>query len=169
MNENCCAPEAGDCAPAPGTQAPPTPSDHCPACGQKGQKVDSLTVKAMLSVSLKAVRDTTYRFCRTADCEVVYFAGEGRQTFTRAQMREAVYQKEPHNPEVLVCYCFRHSPASIKAELLRTGCSTVVEQINTGIKAGQCACDIRNPQGSCCLGNVSQLVKRLEQEAKEAA
>ncbi|MFQ5578390.1 MAG: hypothetical protein ACE5G8_15520 [Anaerolineae bacterium] len=81
-------------------------------------------------------------------------------------MREAVYQKEPHNPEVLVCYCFRHSPASIRAELRVAGRSTVVAQINAGIKAGQCACDIRNPQGSCCLGNVSRVVKQVKGEVK---
>jgi len=169
MSENCCGPEAETCAPNLNPQPATTQAGHCPVCGEKGKKVDSLTVKAMLSVSLAEVRDTPYRFCRTPDCEVVYFAADGGQTFTRAQVREAVYQKEPHNPEVFVCYCFRHTPASIRAEWLRTGQSTVVEQINAGIAAGQCACDIRNPQGSCCLGNVSQVVKQVTQEAKVIA
>jgi hypothetical protein len=30
----------------------------------------------------------------------------------------------------------------------------IVDDIKAGIKAGQCACDLRNPQGTCCLGNV---------------
>jgi hypothetical protein len=37
----------------------------------------------------------------------------------------------------------------------------LIEEIKAGIKTGQCACDIRNPQGSCCLGNVSAVVKRF--------
>lgn len=166
MSTNCCGPEANTCAPALNSQTVPAQSGQCPVCGQTGKKVDGLTVKAMLSVSLAEVRDTPYRFCRTPNCQLVYFAEGGGQTFTRAQVREAVYQKEPHNPEVFVCYCFRHSPASIRAELHATGRSTVVEQINAGIAAGQCACDIRNPQGSCCLGNVSQVVKQTAQKAK---
>ncbi len=36
-------------------------------------------------------------------------------------------------------------------------------QMTTGTKTGQCACDIRNPQGSCCLGNVGAVVKRVEE------
>jgi len=163
MSANCCNPESDTCTPNLNPQSATTQTGHCPVCGEKGKSVDSLTVKAMLSVSLAEVRDTPYRFCRTADCEVVYFAADGGQTFTRAQVREAVYQKEPHNPDVFVCYCFRHSPASIRAELLRTGRSTAIEQINAGIEAGQCACDIRNPQGSCCLGNVTQVVKQIEE------
>ena len=158
--ESCCAPspEGQACASTNGQIT------ACSQCGQIGKKVDSITLKAMLDVSLLAPRDVDYRFCRTADCPVVYFAGDGRQTFSKDQLRGLVHQKEPDDETVPVCYCFRHSPASIRAELLATGQSTVVEEINGGIKAGQCACEIRNPQGSCCLGNVSKVVKRIEQE-----
>jgi hypothetical protein len=45
--------------------------------------------------------------------------------------------------------------------------STVVADVTTGIKAGQCACEIRNPQGSCCLGNVRKVVKRIQQEVQQ--
>ena len=140
--------------------------NQCPACGSKGKKVDSLTLKAMLNISLVTVRDTPYFFCRTAACEVVYFSGDGEQTFTKTQVREPVFQKEPYNEDVFVCYCFRHSPATIRTEWQDTGQSSVVAEINAGIQAGQCACEIRNPQGSCCLGNVSKVVKQIEQEAK---
>lgn len=154
--ESCCAPNLENNAEA----------NQCPVCGNKGKKVDSITLKAMLNISLLAVRDVPYFFCRTADCEIVYFSGDGQQAFTKAQIRELVFQKEPQNDDVPVCYCFRHSPATIKTEWLNTGQSTVIAEINAGIKAGQCACEVRNPQGSCCLGNVSQVVKRVEQEAK---
>jgi hypothetical protein len=30
------------------------------------------------------------------------------------------------------------------------------------MKAGNCACEVRNPQGACCLGNVAAVVKRLK-------
>ena len=70
---------------------------------------------------------------------------------------------------MFVCYCFRYTPGSIRAEIEATGHSTVVDAINEGIQAGQCACDIRNPQGSCCLGNVRAVVKRIEAVARVEA
>lgn len=136
---------------------------HCPVCGQKGKKVDSITLKVMLDVSLLALQDRPYFFCRTADCDVVYFSADGAQSFTKEKIRVPVHQKELGDETVPVCYCFRHTLATIRAELLATGQSTVIEEINGGIKAGQCACEIRNPQGSCCLGNVRTVVKQISQ------
>lgn len=138
----------------------------CPHSGSKGRRVDGATVKALLAVSLTEVRDSPYFFCKDADCPVVYFSEDGTQTFTKDQIRERVYQKEPDSDDVFVCYCFRHTPGSIRAELIATGKSAVVEGINAGIQAGQCACDIRNPQGSCCLGNVNAVVKAVQQSLK---
>jgi hypothetical protein len=142
-------------------QAVLTQSNLCPTCGHKGKKVDSLTLKAMLNVSLLALREVPYRFCPTAACPVVYFATDGRQSFTKEQIRERVHQKEPNDESVLVCYCFYHSPQTIRGELLARGTTTVVEEITEGIQASQCACEVRNPQGSCCLGNVQVIVEQI--------
>jgi len=40
--------------------------------------------------------------------------------------------------------------------------SLIIEDIQAGITAGQCACDLRNPQGTCCLGNVQKLAHLAE-------
>jgi hypothetical protein len=29
------------------------------------------------------------------------------------------------------------------------------------IRAGRCGCNVNNPQGSCCLGNIQAVVKEL--------
>jgi len=137
---------------------------NCPVCGAKGKAVDTQTVKALLALSLNVLRPADYRFCRTADCPVVYFSTDGVQTFQEADLRERVYQKAPQDDDVFVCYCFRHTPGSIRAELQATGITTVVNRITAGIQAGQCACEIRNPQGSCCLGNVQMAVKQAERD-----
>ena len=50
----------------------------------------------------------------------------------------------------------------------QTDRAALIDDIDAGIQAGQCACDLRNPQGSCCLGNVRGLVKRLEQPIVQA-
>lgn len=140
------------------------PVPMCPTNGQPGKPVDALILKACLAVSLTKLGPTSYRFCHEPDCPTVYYAVDGSQVFDEAVLRERVYQKHPDDDDVLVCYCFRHTVGSIRAELLATGTSAVVDAVTTGIQAGQCACDIRNPQGTCCLGNVVALVARLRAE-----
>lgn len=152
-----------DCCTVPNLKAPVSSGEHCPTCGAKGKAVDTQTVKSFLALSLDVLGPTDYRFCRSADCPVVYFA-DGGQTFHETDLRERVHQKAPQEDDVFVCYCFRHTPGGIRAELIETGASTVVERTTAGVQAGQCACDIRNPQGSCCLGNVRAVVKRVKSE-----
>lgn len=134
----------------------------------KGKPVQGQTVKALLSVSLRAVQDVDYLFCRTWTCPVVYFTLNGEQTFSTAQVRERVYQKEPDSTDVFVCYCFRHTVGELRAASPE-GRTALLDDINLGINAGQCACDLRNPQGSCCLGNVRGLLKDIDASGIETA
>jgi hypothetical protein len=136
----------------------------CPTNQQIGKPVDSLTIKALLSVPLTELPVAEYHFCRATDCPTVYYSTDGAIQFSEADLRERVYQKHPTDDDVFVCYCFRHTIESIRQELENRGVSTVVASVAAGIQAGQCACDIRNPQGSCCLGNVREVVQRLEIE-----
>jgi len=93
----------------------------------------------------------------------VYFSADGEQAFTVEEVRERVYQKAPEAEEVFICYCFRHTVGELRAGTPEDRIA-IVDNINSGINAGQCACDLRNPQGSCCLGNVRGLIKRLEKQ-----
>lgn len=161
MSSDCCSPTDDSCAVSAKQLIN---AAICPSCGQKGKSVDTQTVKAMLLVSLEAVRPlAVYRFCRTLDCPVVYFDETGL-FFTEADVRERVYQKHAETDNVFVCYCFQHTPGTIRAEFTENKSSDVVERITTGTKAGVCACEIRNPQGSCCLGNVRAVVKQISAE-----
>lgn len=140
---------------------------RCPTCGKKGKQVVTETVKALLAVTLHEIQpERNYLFCRTEECIVVYFSDDGGQTFNEDELREKVYQKHPDDDDVFVCYCFRHTLGSIRAELLETDKSTVVNTVTAGTKVHQCACEIRNPQGSCCLGNVRAAVKRAMQDVE---
>ena len=166
----CCPPEAGNAVcdlPAQGFQRPPRAANACPECGQTAKPVQGQTVKALLAVNLRQVREVAHLFCRTQTCPVVYFSPDGAQTFTVEQVRERVYQKEPEADEVFVCYCFRYTVGQVRAASPE-GRRAIVDDVNAGINAGQCACDLRNPQGSCCLGNVRGLIKRLEKSVVAA-
>jgi hypothetical protein len=159
---SCCIPHSG---PTTGDLAGSPAPGACPTNGQVGKGVDSLTLKAMLALPLTCVAPVEYRFCYAPDCSTVYYSVEGAQCFSEADLRERVYQKHPADDEIFVCYCFRHTIGSIRAELRQTSSTSVIEAITAGIQAGQCACDIRNPQGSCCLGNVRAVVQRFKNEA----
>ena len=169
MTESCCCPpEAGSAVcDLPAQDCPhsrlrtPRAVNACPECGNTGKPVQGPTIKALLSVSLRQVQDLQYLFCRTQTCPVVYFSNDSEQTFTVEQTRERVYQKEPGAEDVLICYCFRHTVGDLRSALPKNR-TAIVDDINTGINAGQCACDLRNPQGSCCLGNVRGMIKQLE-------
>ena len=134
----------------------------CPTNGKLGKRVDSLIVKSMLFISLMNFEYRQYYFCREADCPTVYYSADGSKTFAETDLRERVYQKHPQDDTIFVCYCFNHTPASIHTEIKETGQSSAAALINEGIRLGKCACDIRNPQGDCCLGNVSKLVKNIQ-------
>lgn len=133
----------------------------CPGCSQKGKHVEGRTVKSMIAVSLRLVGETPYYFCRSATCPVVYFSADGKSVFTTDQLRERVYQKETGNSGTKVCYCFDHRVGDIQ-HASPDERNLIVEDINAGISANQCACDLRNPQGSCCLGNVLKLMHLSE-------
>jgi hypothetical protein len=152
MSNDCCSkPSAGSesCEVSSAT-APRKPRAEalCPGCNRKGKVVQGQTVKALLAVSLRSIRETDYYFCRTQSCPVVYYSADGKSTFTTSQLRERVYQKEPDAEDVLVRYCFKHTVAQIRHA---SPLVTMINEINAGIQANQCACDLRNPQGSCTL------------------
>jgi hypothetical protein len=145
---------------------PPAESAHgsrvsrCQTCGTAGTAVDFLTVKALVTdQALRRLDVTDYRFCAEAGCEVVYFGSSG-QTFTVTDMRVPVWQKQPFGQR-MVCYCFDENEAAIRVEIEQHGKSEAAERVRHHIGAGRCACEVRSPRGSCCLGDVTAAVKRV--------
>lgn len=163
MDETCtCPSQAGSLVcDLPGSiiEVPISGPGACPTCRQVGKRVQGQTVKALLAVSLRSVVEDDYFFCRVEGCPVVYFAADGGQPYTTSDIRERIYQKEPERHDVFVCYCFRHTVGEIR-EAGSVATTSLLNDITDGIQVGQCACDLRNPQGSCCLGNVRALIKQ---------
>lgn len=158
----------------------------CPACGKKGKRVSIATVQALLkdeyvnellsgSQSIceptgngdsgcpPLTNDTGWRFCDSPDCDVVYFAEDSGTIFTRTQVRVSVGVKEKTGERPL-CYCFGHTMASIKKKLLTTGRSDALEDIRAKMKDPGCHCEVTNPSGACCLGNVAKGIETARAE-----
>lgn len=160
MSEQCeCPPAAGA---ATCSLKPAGARALCPTNGKPGSPVDTLTLKSMLALPLTALSSPEYLYCRDPACPTVYFSADGSQVFTEGDLRERVYHKHPDEDDVPVCYCFRHTAGAVRAEVRARGESSAPQVITAGIQAGACACEIRNPQGSCCLGDVGRLIKHTQ-------
>jgi len=151
MSDCCCS---GPSAQAAGVKA------ICPRCGAVGNPVSALTLKHMVKRQfLEAVNVSGFRFCSSADCDVVYFHPNGLH-LTKADVRTRVGLKVKEDP-VPICYCFGFTEAMARDEIRATGKCTIPQRISAEMKREQCACEVRNPQGSCCFANVTAVVKRL--------
>ena len=138
----------------------------CPRCGQPGRRVERITLKALLTPDALARLSTgPFRFCPTAGCEAVYFGPGG--TFIDEDVRVPVFQKERPG-ERTVCYCFEVTESDLRRELVEGKHPIVSERITALVKADRCACEVRNPQGSCCLGNVASVLQDYHGELASA-
>ncbi len=137
----------------------------CHQCGREGTLVERITVEALLKPEVRnAVTGGQYRLCETTGCPVVYYGGDGNQ-FRKDQIRVRVGLKETEDP-VPVCYCFGVTERMIREEMQRTGRSTASTRIRAEVKAGNCRCEVENPSGRCCLGEVMRTEKRAATESK---
>lgn len=73
-----------------------------------------------------------------------------------------VYQKDS-GADVPVCYCFGWTRATIADAAALGEADEVAPSIRAHIKAGRCGCEVNNPQGACCLGNVIGEVQAAKQ------
>ena len=143
--------------------APPVMA--CPVNGSRSKQVDTLTVKSLLRQLPLGMPDTQYYFCEAHDCDVVYFTLDAHApVFRCADLLVRVGAKATADP-IPICYCFGLSKKDIEDEIRSTGKSTVAERITEEVEADRCACEVKNPSGKCCLGEVTRAARdRLNQK-----
>jgi hypothetical protein len=147
----CCAANLKT-GPAPAVMA-------CPVSGARSKRVDLLTVRSLVRQLPLGMPNTEYYFCEAADCDVVYFPFDAQAPlFRRADLLVRVGSKETDDP-IAVCYCFGFTREDIQKEITESADSTVANRISAEVKAGNCACEVKNPSGKCCLGDVTRIVK----------
>ncbi len=138
-------------------------NEACPRCGAKGKKTKAITIESQVTDEAKESLDgfDGFRFCGTADCPVAYYRPADGSVVDKYLARFPIFQKE-ESPERLVCYCFQNSVQKIRDEVKATGDTKVIQEIKDSCKRGMDDCARNNPQGSCCLGNVSKVVKEAK-------
>ena len=139
---------------------------RCSACGNEGRPVAGQTILHHVKHEhLERIGDEAFRFCGDQQCPVVYYGDRGTR-FSVDEVRELVSAKVIGD-ERPICYCFGFTERDAREEIVRTGSSTIPATVSGLIKSGMCACEIRNPSGACCLGEVNRIVKGLMSEAAE--
>ncbi len=123
-----------------------------------------VTLKALLTPAALATMDPkeVYRFCPDTTCSVVYFSPTS--TYGQADVKVPVFQKDERGTTP-VCYCFGHTRADLEQAHREGQADAIPSSIQAHIRAGRCGCELNNPQGSCCLGNVN---RTLASEARHA-
>jgi len=148
--EACCRPASVENA---------TANLRCSQCGEAGRAVQTIALKHQVTPEhLAAVERGPFYFCRTPTCDVVYFNTVG-VVLHKTDVRQRIGLKETDDP-IPLCYCFGFTEAMVREEIRATSRCTIPQRIAAEVKAGNCACEIRNPQGSCCLGNVTAAIKK---------
>lgn len=130
-----------------------TPVVCCPGNGRPAAPVPLRTVKALLlPAALRRVGREQHYYCTDADCAVVYFTAAGAR-YDAGDLGVTVADKLA-GPRRLVCYCFGYAavPALAADDAPDTATLAV---IRAHVKAGRCACDVKNPSGRCCLSSLT--------------
>lgn len=139
----------------------------CPQCGKEGASVHRITLKALLTPDgLRRGIPAQPRFCANADCPIVYFDADGEVTFNEADLTVRVFAKQAVDPETLVCYCFGVDVATMRDASKARPCR---ESVAREVAAGRCACEVRNPKGGCCLGDLVRIERDPQAEASASS
>lgn len=134
---------------------------NCPSCKNKAKNVKLITLKSLLKPSALETLNAkeNHYFCSTEDCDVVYFDTNNKK-YLVSDIKVAVHQKDG-SVTTPICYCFDWTKKKIKQYSEEGIPPNPVEHIRENIKENRCGCEINNPQGSCCLGNVTKFINQF--------
>lgn len=130
------------------------PKKHCcPVNGKEYRLISSQTIKHHIKAPwLWDEKEQGYYFCSDPDCSVAYF-GLDNSIIEKSMLRTTIGLKEKSENE-LICYCFGVTKKEAKNN------SEVNKFVLAETKKKQCACQIRNPSGKCCLSDFPKLQKK---------
>jgi hypothetical protein len=125
----------------------------CGSCGAKGIQVPAITAKALMTADgLRRGIPKAPRFCSSAECPVVYFDDVSSRRVEEQELSVPVYAKHPRQASVPVCYCFGYTVSMVDAGA--NASERVSEVVRHEVASGHCACEVKNPKGTCCLGDI---------------
>lgn len=126
----------------------------CPECGSAGKSVAMLTLYHQVRFpENQTLNAGSYHFCPLKTCPVAYFSSGG-ETVSKQHLRSY-----PDIQDDMICYCFDINAEDYLSALKANRAEAVKSFVVQRTKARECACEIRNPSGQCCLANFKHFEK----------
>ncbi|MBI3185950.1 MAG: hypothetical protein HYZ28_27760 [Myxococcales bacterium] len=69
----------------------------------------------------------------------------------------------------LLCYCLGITRSDIRHEVEEIGSSSAPSRVVAAIRANRCACEVKNPSGTFCLGDVKEAVREAQEATSTAS
>ncbi|MCH7763373.1 MAG: hypothetical protein IIB95_06475 [Candidatus Marinimicrobia bacterium] len=135
----------------------------CPSCDQKGKQVDLLTIRSITRRDFPHYGELTKGFlCLNPDDATVYYFSNLDFIVNQDDVVTDIGFKTNSNTKT-VCYCFRHTKHDIIDDYLKHGKSNIENDVRQKVKDKQCTCEVSNPKGKCCLGDIRTVIKGVEE------
>lgn len=130
-------------------------TDECVKCDVAGQPVPRGLVRHHLAKPWRRdLEGKDFTFCEEVECKVVYYSSDG-EVFDAGDLRRAPAYKS-QRPGDLLCFCFDVTGDDA------LGSPDPTPYVRERVRAGECACDVLNPSGVCCLGSIGRWRKDHE-------
>jgi hypothetical protein len=138
-----------DCCSTHTTKAP---GKVCPTCGLSCQSVKNKTLYHQVRFpENQTVLEDKYYFCPAKECPVGYFSSADH-IFPKLFLR--TYQEIRDDK---LCYCFDINSEHYLSVLNANNAEAIKSFVMQKTKSGDCACEVKNPSGQCCLAKFSTI------------
>ena len=128
-------------------------SEQGTTCAMKGKVVPSDLVRFHVTRPLqRRLEGKRYSFCEDSGCRIVYYTSDG-EAFTVDDVRKPPAYKSGDSADLL-CFCF----GVTGDDLARP--PDQIDYIRERVRRQECACDVLNPSGDCCLGSIGRWKKK---------
>lgn len=136
-------------------ETPPSKRRDCPECGKSCLPVKMQTMFHQIqSPDNQRIVEDDYAYCPNQACPVGYFSASS--LIPKLKLR--AYQ---NGPQALLCHCFDVSQPVYQTAIQAGTHETIKAFVVQQTKVGNCACEIRNPSGRCCLADFTRLEKAM--------
>lgn len=126
----------------------------CPQCGESCKSVEHKTLYHQVKFpENQTILEDKYYFCAVKNCTVGYFSST-EHIIPKQSLR--TYQEIEEDK---LCYCFDINTKQYLSALKANNAEKIKNFVIQKTKSGDCACDVKNPSGQCCLAKFKPLAQ----------
>jgi len=126
--------------------------EQCAECSRSGEAVPVNLVRHHITKPWQRdLEDKQFSFCDDPSCPVVYFTVDG-EAFTVDDIRHPPAYKTGDSKHLL-CFCFNVTGDDL------SGRRDPMPYVRERVRREECACNVLNPSGACCLASIGRWKK----------